>query len=143
MSDKWVPGEDDNLEFNPFTIKLNFQWFYARMKQLKGISRFRFLTYATKKAFEKHMSDWFYDYMADKFCMDNDQAECEEVKCGSDSLYEAAMDYCNNKNIEIIYKKGSESEFYCDVHEDTQLCNDGNGGHYCDDCDDEDGYESP
>jgi hypothetical protein len=40
-------------------------------------------------------------------------------------------------------EKGTKSKYYCDAHPDTILLNDGNGGHYCDDCDEEDGYESP
>ena len=35
-------------------------------------------------------------------------------------------------------KKGTESEHYCDVHEDTHLTNDGNGGWTCGDCEEDD-----
>ena len=36
-------------------------------------------------------------------------------------------------------QQGKESEYYCDIHEDLLLLHDGNGGYYCDRCDEEQG----
>lgn len=64
---------------------------------------------------------------------------------------EKAIESCDNR-IRFIkrkkeengtYKKGDYSKYYCDVeeHEDVRLCNDGDGGYYCEVCDEECGYE--
>jgi len=37
---------------------------------------------------------------------------------------------------------GTESEHYCDEHQDEVLLHDGKGGHYCEVCDEEDGVVS-
>lgn len=36
--------------------------------------------------------------------------------------------------------QGAESEWYCDIHEDILLLHDGDGGFYCDECDEECGF---
>ncbi len=43
------------------------------------------------------------------------------------------------------FSRGQKSEFYCDVHEDEHVLHDGDGGYYCQDCDEEsvDDIDSP
>jgi exonuclease VII small subunit len=43
----------------------------------------------------------------------------------------------NSINRFIKEQKGTDSKHYCDQHPDEALQHDGDGGHYCDDCDTE------
>ena len=59
---------------------------------------------------------------------------------------EGVIESCGDR-IRIIKReeeeKGDYSKYYCDVeeHEDVRLCHDGDGGYYCEVCDEECGYE--
>ena len=60
----------------------------------------------------------------------HDEQECTE--CGF-SGYAPELG-CRDEACDVC-KKGKESEFFCDVHTDLHVKHDGDGGYYCDECD--------
>jgi hypothetical protein len=60
----------------------------------------------------------------------HDEQECSE--CGF-SGYAPELG-CRDETCDVC-KKGKESEFFCDVHTDLHVKHDGDGGYYCDECD--------
>jgi len=94
--------------------------------------------YYAKKNKSRHLKTKLHQaYEEQKVCVHcGERATMEDDECPLCHMYQ---DLHRCPLCDAMTREGEECDHYCDIHDDIQLLHDGNGGYYCDICDEEQG----